>query len=73
MHAVVVTDVEFGSPASDKGFVPNMVITAINDRSIESASDWRRALDRIEPGSSVTIDVVIRDQTTFCFLRLPSE
>jgi len=70
---VVVTDVEFGSPASDKGFVPNMVITAINDRSVESVSDWRRLLEQLEPGSSVKIDVLIGDQTTFFFLRLPGE
>ena len=56
---VVVTDVEFGSPASDKGFVPNMVITAINDQSVESVSDWRRLLEQLEPGSSVKIDVLI--------------
>ncbi len=70
---VVVSKVEFASPASDKGLQPDMVVTAINDTPIESVADWRELLERLSPGSSVKLDVLADDQVAYIFLRLPVE
>jgi serine protease Do len=72
-EGVVVTDVEYGSAASDRGIRPNMVIIGINDRPIEDIADWRATLDGLRPGESVKIDVLDGEQTTYFFLRVPAE
>jgi serine protease Do len=69
-QGVVVTDVEFGSPASNRGIQPDMVVIAINDLPIESVSEWRRSLRALDSGSSVKLDILVNQQTTFFFLRL---
>jgi serine protease Do len=69
---VIVTDVKFGSPAASKGLEPNMVITALNERSIRDVSDWRDALERMKPGSSVKLDVLAGSQVVYFFLKMPA-
>ncbi len=70
---VLVTDVEFGSPAADKGLQPNLIITAINDQPVHDVPDWTRLLGRLSPGSSVKLDVFDGRQTSYVFLRAPEE
>ena len=70
-EGVVVTDVEFGSEAAARGIQPGMLVIAVNDRPVGSVADWRKALDRLEPGSTAKVDVLANQQTTFYFLRIP--
>jgi len=42
VRGVLVTDVEFGSEAADKGVTPGMMISTINETEIRSLRDWGR-------------------------------
>jgi serine protease Do len=70
---VLVTDVEFGSRAADKGLQPNLIITAINDQAVHDVADWSRLLGKLKPGASVKLDVFDGRQTSYVFLRAPEE
>jgi len=72
-QGVVVTEVEFGSPAAEKGMQPGIIITAVNDMVVESVADWREALSGLDPGSSAKLDVLVGRQTSYYFLRTPEQ
>jgi serine protease Do len=57
-HGVLITDVEFGSPAADKGILPNMILTAIDDSVLRSVSDWNDVLGRLEPRQTVKLHLL---------------
>jgi serine protease Do len=57
-EGVLVRSVEADSAAAKAGVKAGDVITAINGRKIYEAPDVNRAVDRMEPDSDVTIDVV---------------
>ena len=70
---VVITRVDFESEADDKGLRPTMLITAFNDRLIESVREWEQAMERLQSGSPVKLDIVVPggEQFGFVFLRAP--
>lgn len=75
LRGVLVTGVEFGSQAADKGVEPGQVVTAVNDRPVKSLQDWRSAMERVEPGSVVKLDVsnLAGSASRFVFLTAPED
>jgi serine protease Do len=75
-HGVLITDVEFGSQAADKGIVPNMVLTAIDDAVLRSVSDWNEVLAQLDPGETVKLYLLIPSaagpRTLSVILRVPA-
>jgi len=75
-HGVLITDVEFGSQAADKGIAPNMVLTAIDDAVLRSVSDWNDVLARLEPGQTVKLYLLTPTpagpRTLSVILRVPA-
>ncbi|MCX9012466.1 MAG: site-2 protease family protein [Candidatus Methanoperedens sp.] len=55
---VMVTNVLPGYPADHAGVKPNMIITGIDDKQVNSAEDFLIYASTIEPGSKVTLSVV---------------
>lgn len=72
---VLVTRVEFGSEAADRGVLAEMLVTALNDLPVPDVATWERVLSELEPGAPVKIDVLVpgRDgpQPRYYFLRKP--
>ena len=57
-HGVLVTSVNEDSAAAETGLKAGDVITALDGSSIESVSDLRRRLARLDAGDEFTIDIV---------------
>jgi len=74
-HGVLITDVEFGTQAADKGILPNMILTAIDDSVLRSVSDWNDVLSRLEPGQTVKLFLLAPTEggprTVSVILRVP--
>ena len=64
---------DFKSEADVKGLQPTMIIVAVNDRPVRSVADWEAALERLESGSPVKLDISPpgSDQVYYFFLRAP--
>jgi serine protease Do len=75
-QGVLVTEVEFGSQARQKGIAPRMVITAINDEPIRNIGDWIDEVEGLSSGSAVKLTVAfnvgngLRQRTIF--MRVPA-
>lgn len=75
-RGVIVTDVNFHSEAADKGILPDMLITAVNGKAIDDVADWREAIDSLESGEPVKLDVLIpqpgdEQRSFFVYIRAP--
>jgi serine protease Do len=74
-RGVLVTAVEFGSAAYDKGIEPDMVVTAIDGEALHGAGDWAGRLAKLAPGRLVKLDVWTPtpdgDQLRYVVLRAP--
>jgi len=68
---VIVTEVEFESQASDKGIGRDMVISAMNNRPIDSVSDFAEAMNGLDPGEVIKLDVIAGRREFTVFLRMP--
>ena len=68
---VIVTDVEFESQATEKGIGRDMVITSMNNRPVESVSDFADTMDGLEPGEVIKLDVLAGRREFTVFLRKP--
>lgn len=55
---VMVTDVVTGSPAEIAGVKPNMILTGINDKQINSANDFLFYVEGQEPGTNITLHLI---------------
>jgi membrane-associated protease RseP (regulator of RpoE activity) len=55
---VMVTSVIPGHPADAAGVKPNMIITQINGKQVNSAEEFMIYANTLEPGSNVTLNVV---------------
>jgi membrane-associated protease RseP (regulator of RpoE activity) len=55
---VMVTSVVPGHPADAAGVKPNMIITQINDKPVNSAEEFLLYTHILEPGSKVTLNVI---------------
>jgi membrane-associated protease RseP (regulator of RpoE activity) len=55
---VMVTSVIPGHPADVAGVKPNMIITQINDKQVNSAEEFLLYTHMLEPGSKVTLNVI---------------
>jgi S1-C subfamily serine protease len=62
-NGVVVTNVVSGSPAARAGLQVNDVITAIDGQQLTTDSAFAQILSQHEPGDTLTLDVVRRNQT----------
>jgi serine protease Do len=58
-QGVVITRIDFESEADDKGLRPTMVITAVNDGPVRNVSEWTRAMDTLQPGAPVKLDLLL--------------
>lgn len=77
-RGVLVTEVDFNSEAADEGVRPDMIITAVNDQSIESIDDWDRALKGLKPNSPVKLNLLLTQpgadaRVIFIYLRAPDK
>jgi serine protease Do len=72
-QGVLITEVDFKSEADAKGLQPTMIIVAVNDRPVRSVADWEAALEQLESGSPVKLDISPpgSDQVYYFFLRAP--
>jgi serine protease Do len=72
-NGVIIKDVDFESEADEKGLRPTMIITAVNDTSVDSVRDWEEVMSRLNAGSPVKLDVVVpgSEQAQYIFLRVP--
>jgi len=71
---VLVTDVERGSVAAEKGIQPGDVITHIGvDNKIENLDDYHKVMDKHKPGDSVLFSIQRGDNTFFVGLTIPEE
>ena len=71
-NGVVVTDIEFNSAAARKGVEPDMLVTSINGRAIDSVDDWNAAIKRNKPGQPVKIDLRDGQRAFSIFLHVPN-
>jgi membrane-associated protease RseP (regulator of RpoE activity) len=55
---VMITTVVPGSPAEIHGIKQNMILTGINDKKINNATDFISYSKTLEPGSNVKLDLV---------------
>ncbi len=70
---VFVTNVVSGSPAQDRGFVRNLVITKVGDRPVKNVSDFEKAIDA-NKGRSVGFTIRTSKGDTHWFsIRIPRE
>jgi serine protease Do len=56
-RGVIVTGVEFGSAAYDKGIEPDMVVSAIDGQTVESVAAWSRLVENLDADRLVKLDV----------------
>ncbi len=74
-RGVLVTEVEFGSQARQKGIAQRMVITAINDQPIRNIGDWVDEIEELSSGSVVKMTVAFNAgdglRQRAIFLRVP--
>jgi len=66
---------EFESEAAAKNISTNMLITAVNGRSIAGLGDWEDALESVSPGKPLKVDLLAGSQQGWrplsVFLRAP--
>jgi len=55
---VMITDVITGSPAELAGVKPNMILTGINDKQINSGNDFLSYAEGQEPGTNITLHLI---------------
>jgi len=60
---VLVTEVEPTSFADDVGFSPGDVISAVNDQSVTSVDEYRKAVSALKPGQNVVFKVLRHSPT----------
>jgi serine protease Do len=60
---VLVSEVEPTSFADDVGFAQGDVISQVNDQSITSVDDYRKAISKLKPGENVVFKVLRRSPT----------
>jgi len=70
-QGLLITDIDYDSEASDKGIIPNMVIVAVNGDSVSSLSEWNEAVDKLQPGEVMMLDVMAGNQGSYVYLRIP--
>jgi len=70
LRGVVVSEVEFGSQAEDKGVQPGNVIVSINDQPVSDIGDWKSQLDKVDKGDTVKLDMADLNGTTIGFVFL---
>jgi serine protease Do len=74
---VLITEVDFGSDAADRGLEPNLLIVAVNDKPTPNVAAWEEVLDQLEPGAPVKLDVLaassVGPQALYFFLRMPED
>jgi len=77
-EGVIITEVEFGSPAFQKGIQPGTIIQKIGPdvkhlRPIKNLADYRKALRKAEPGESILFLMKKDDNTFFVVLEIPEK
>ncbi len=71
---VLVTNVESGSVAADKGIQPGDVITHIGvDNKIDNLDDYHKIMDKHKPGDAVLLSIQRGDNTFFVGLTIPEK
>jgi serine protease Do len=70
-QGLLITDVDYESEASDKGLIPNMVIVAVDGQAITNLSEWNEAIDKLQPGVVMMLDVLAGDRGSYVYLRIP--
>jgi len=60
---VLVSEVEPTSFADDVGFAQGDVISQVNDQSVTSVDDYRKAISKLKPGENVVFKVLRRSPT----------
>lgn len=68
---VLVADVEPGSPAAERGFAPNDIITRLSDREIGSLRDLSNAMQASREAGFRSVAVLVRRDGQARFLTLP--
>ena len=72
-EGVVVTLVEPGSPADDKGIRRGDLIKEVGGRKVRSVGEYKDALKGLKPGQAVLFLVRRGDNTFYVALRVPEE
>ena len=77
-EGVIITNVEVGSPAFQKGIQPGTIIEKMGPdvkhlRNIEDLSDYRKVLKKADPGDSLLFLMRKGENTFFVVLEIPKE
>ena len=72
-EGVVVTSVEPGSPADDKGIRRGDLIKEVGGKKVRSVGDYKEALKDLKPGQAVLFLIRRGDRTFYVALRVPEE
>jgi serine protease Do len=70
LRGVIVSDVDFGSQADDKGIQPGNVIVSINDKPVSDIGDWKKQLEKVDEGDTVKLDLARLDGSSIGFVFL---
>jgi serine protease Do len=71
--SMTISEVLPGSPAERAGLKPDMIISIINNQEVQSMSDVGLALERIRPGDTVKVEVIVlAEQETFILAQSTS-
>ena len=72
LKGILVSQIEAGSPASEAGLRPGMVILQINRRSVESIRDAEKILTKIK-GNALLLLVWYKNRQYYSVVNLPKE
>ncbi len=72
-EGVVVTSVEPGSPADEKGIRRGDLIQEVGGKKVRSVREYRAALKKVKPGQAVLFLIRRGDHTFYVALRVPQE
>jgi len=72
-QGVIVTDVDFDSPASSEGIAANMIIVSVSGHPTRNVEEWEDALGELRPGSVAKLEVLTAPGNgAFFYLRVPA-
>ncbi len=70
---VLVTEIERGSQAAEKGIQPGDIITHVGSKPVDDMKEYRKAIEEYEPGESFLLRLRRGENNLFVGLRVPEQ
>ncbi|MBN1796421.1 MAG: DegQ family serine endoprotease [Sedimentisphaerales bacterium] len=71
LSGVIVTNVEMGSPAQQKGIEPGLLITEVNNKKIDNVKDFNEQMKDVKAGDKILLTVTDGRYRRFIPLQVP--